>query len=71
MESGREKTFRILTWNVNGIRNPFGYHPWRENKTYKVIRFFFIIYLFILFFFFKKILKVLLQSKNSKLTQYE
>ncbi|KAF2205110.1 DNase I-like protein [Delitschia confertaspora ATCC 74209] len=25
---------RITTWNVNGIRNPFGYQPWRENKTF-------------------------------------
>ncbi|KFX95738.1 hypothetical protein O988_05664 [Pseudogymnoascus sp. VKM F-3808] len=25
---------RITTWNVNGIRNPFGYQPWREKKTF-------------------------------------
>ncbi|KAF2132263.1 DNase I-like protein [Dothidotthia symphoricarpi CBS 119687] len=25
---------RITTWNVNGIRNPFGYQPWRENRTF-------------------------------------
>ncbi|KAF2477310.1 DNase I-like protein [Lindgomyces ingoldianus] len=25
---------RITTWNVNGIRNPFGYHPWRGNRTF-------------------------------------
>ncbi|KAI5812656.1 Endonuclease/exonuclease/phosphatase [Pyronema omphalodes] len=24
---------RITTWNVNGIRNPFGYHPWSSQKT--------------------------------------
>ncbi|KAH8171594.1 endonuclease/Exonuclease/phosphatase family protein [Sarocladium implicatum] len=26
---------RITTWNVNGIRNPFGYQPWRENRTFQ------------------------------------
>jgi AP endonuclease-2 len=25
---------RITTWNVNGIRNPFGYEPWRRNRTF-------------------------------------
>ncbi|KAI0805114.1 DNA lyase [Xylaria sp. FL0064] len=25
---------RITSWNVNGIRNPFGYQPWREKKTF-------------------------------------
>ena len=25
---------RITTWNVNGIRNPFGYHPWSEKRTF-------------------------------------
>lgn len=25
---------RITTWNVNGIRNPFGYQPWRETHTF-------------------------------------
>ncbi|KAB5547057.1 Endonuclease/exonuclease/phosphatase [Coniochaeta sp. 2T2.1] len=25
---------RITTWNVNGIRNPFGYEPWREKRTF-------------------------------------
>ncbi|KAK4168583.1 Endonuclease/exonuclease/phosphatase [Cladorrhinum sp. PSN259] len=29
--------FRITTWNVNGIRNPFGYQPWRENRTFQVM----------------------------------
>ena len=22
--------------SVNGIRNPFGYQPWRENRTFQV-----------------------------------
>lgn len=26
---------RITTWNVNGIRNPFGYQPWREKRTFE------------------------------------
>ncbi|KAK0390723.1 hypothetical protein NLU13_0226 [Sarocladium strictum] len=26
---------RITTWNVNGIRNPFGYQPWRESRTFQ------------------------------------
>ncbi|KAL1866071.1 hypothetical protein VTK73DRAFT_4922 [Phialemonium thermophilum] len=26
---------RITTWNVNGIRNPFGYQPWRDNRTFQ------------------------------------
>ncbi|KAJ4373877.1 Class II abasic (AP) endonuclease [Neocucurbitaria cava] len=25
---------RITTWNVNGIRNPFGYKPWSANRTF-------------------------------------
>jgi hypothetical protein len=25
---------RITTWNVNGIRNPFGYKPWSEKRTF-------------------------------------
>ncbi|KAF1958729.1 DNase I-like protein [Byssothecium circinans] len=25
---------RITTWNVNGIRNPFSYQPWREKRTF-------------------------------------
>jgi AP endonuclease 2 len=25
---------RITTWNVNGIRNPFGYQPWRDNRSF-------------------------------------
>ncbi|KAJ5624613.1 hypothetical protein N7510_000922 [Penicillium lagena] len=26
--------FRITTWNVNGIRNPFSYEPWRGTRTF-------------------------------------
>jgi AP endonuclease-2 len=26
---------RITTWNVNGIRNPFGYQPWRDKRTFQ------------------------------------
>ncbi|KKA27291.1 hypothetical protein TD95_003138 [Thielaviopsis punctulata] len=26
--------FRITTWNVNGIRNPFSYQPWSQNRAY-------------------------------------
>ncbi|KAL1968022.1 hypothetical protein VTN77DRAFT_2151 [Rasamsonia byssochlamydoides] len=29
--------FRITTWNVNGIRNPFGYQPWREKRTFNAM----------------------------------
>ncbi|KAL7963127.1 Endonuclease/exonuclease/phosphatase [Trichoderma compactum] len=29
--------FRITTWNVNGIRNPFGYQPWRERRTFQAM----------------------------------
>lgn len=25
---------RIVTWNVNGIRNPFAYQPWRDKRTF-------------------------------------
>ncbi|KAF2643446.1 DNase I-like protein [Massarina eburnea CBS 473.64] len=25
---------RITTWNVNGIRNPFSYHPWRDKRSF-------------------------------------
>ncbi|OIW30586.1 DNase I-like protein [Coniochaeta ligniaria NRRL 30616] len=28
---------RITTWNVNGIRNPFGYEPWREKRTFEAM----------------------------------
>ncbi|KAF1966917.1 DNase I-like protein [Bimuria novae-zelandiae CBS 107.79] len=28
---------RITTWNVNGIRNPFGYQPWREKRTFNAM----------------------------------
>lgn len=26
-------TIRIVTWNVNGIRNPFKYAPWNDKRT--------------------------------------
>ncbi|ERF75011.1 hypothetical protein EPUS_08056 [Endocarpon pusillum Z07020] len=28
---------RITTWNVNGIRNPFGYEPWRNKRTFEAM----------------------------------
>ncbi|KAJ2975554.1 hypothetical protein NUW58_g8318 [Xylaria curta] len=28
---------RITTWNVNGIRNPFSYQPWRDKKTFEAM----------------------------------
>lgn len=28
---------RITTWNVNGIRNPFGYQPWRRGRTFEAM----------------------------------
>jgi AP endonuclease-2 len=28
---------RITTWNVNGIRNPFGYAPWRDKRTFSAM----------------------------------
>ncbi|OLL23866.1 DNA-(apurinic or apyrimidinic site) lyase 2 [Neolecta irregularis DAH-3] len=28
---------RIVTWNVNGIRNPFSYSPWSTSRSYKTI----------------------------------
>lgn len=28
---------RITTWNVNGIRNPFGYKPWSTNRTFNAM----------------------------------
>jgi len=27
-------SLRICSWNVNGIKNPFGYKPWSEKKSY-------------------------------------
>ena len=30
-----EMGLRITTWNVNGIRNPFGYQPWRDKRTFE------------------------------------
>lgn len=32
-----EMPLRITSWNVNGIRNPFGYEPWRANRTYQAM----------------------------------
>jgi len=29
--------FRITTWNVNGIRNPFAYPPWRDQRTFQAM----------------------------------
>lgn len=29
--------FRITSWNVNGIRNPFGYQPWRDKRTFEAM----------------------------------
>ncbi|KAL3420176.1 DNA-(apurinic or apyrimidinic site) lyase 2 [Phlyctema vagabunda] len=28
---------RITTWNVNGIRNPFSYQPWREKRSFEAM----------------------------------
>lgn len=28
---------RLTTWNVNGIRNPFGYSPWRGLATFQAM----------------------------------
>ncbi|UQC89206.1 DNA lyase [Colletotrichum lupini] len=28
---------RIVTWNVNGIRNPFGYQPWSTQRTFQAM----------------------------------
>ncbi|KAF2265308.1 DNase I-like protein [Lojkania enalia] len=28
---------RITSWNVNGIRNPFGYQPWRESRSFNAM----------------------------------
>ncbi|KAI0476206.1 DNase I-like protein [Xylariaceae sp. FL0804] len=28
---------RITSWNVNGIRNPFSYHPWSEKRTFNAM----------------------------------
>ncbi|KAF4548529.1 DNA-(apurinic or apyrimidinic site) lyase 2-like protein [Elsinoe fawcettii] len=28
---------RLTTWNVNGIRNPFGYAPWNTNRTFSAM----------------------------------
>lgn len=28
---------RITTWNVNGIKNPFGYAPWNRKRTFEAM----------------------------------
>ncbi|KAI1501639.1 DNase I-like protein, partial [Biscogniauxia marginata] len=28
---------RITSWNVNGIRNPFSYQPWREKRAFEAM----------------------------------
>lgn len=28
---------RLTTWNVNGIRNPFGYQPWRDKRSFEAM----------------------------------
>ncbi|KAB8356483.1 hypothetical protein FH972_024066 [Carpinus fangiana] len=28
---------RITTWNVNGIRNPFAYQPWRQHRSFEAM----------------------------------
>nr|WRY74169.1 DNA lyase [Diaporthe caulivora] len=28
---------RITTWNVNGIRNPFGYAPWNQKRSFQAM----------------------------------
>ncbi|EPY49305.1 AP-endonuclease Apn2 [Schizosaccharomyces cryophilus OY26] len=28
---------RIVSWNVNGIQNPFNYYPWNNKKSYKEV----------------------------------
>ena len=33
-EERNQGGIRITTWNVNGIRNPFGYQPWRDHRTF-------------------------------------
>ncbi|RDL31516.1 uncharacterized protein BP5553_09725 [Venustampulla echinocandica] len=30
----KHRGLRVTTWNVNGIRNPFGYQPWRQERTF-------------------------------------
>ncbi|QUC19880.1 uncharacterized protein UV8b_04121 [Ustilaginoidea virens] len=29
--------FRVTTWNVNGIRNPFAYQPWVEQRSFQAM----------------------------------
>ena len=28
---------RITSWNVNGIRNPFSYQPWRDSHSFNAM----------------------------------
>ncbi|KAF3768415.1 hypothetical protein M406DRAFT_107430, partial [Cryphonectria parasitica EP155] len=28
---------RVTTWNVNGIRNPFGYAPWNQKRSFQAM----------------------------------
>ncbi|KAK2629653.1 hypothetical protein QTJ16_000473 [Diplocarpon rosae] len=37
MENTGKRGLRITTWNVNGIRNPFGYQPWRQERTFSAM----------------------------------
>ncbi|PBP17120.1 DNA lyase [Diplocarpon rosae] len=37
MENRGKRGLRITTWNVNGIRNPFGYQPWRQERTFSAM----------------------------------
>ncbi|RMZ72907.1 hypothetical protein GMOD_00009686 [Pyrenophora seminiperda CCB06] len=34
---GNPVMVRITTWNVNGIRNPFGYKPWSTTRTFNAM----------------------------------
>ncbi|KAI9641072.1 Class II abasic (AP) endonuclease [Ciborinia camelliae] len=36
-ENDSSRGLRITSWNVNGIRNPFGYQPWREKRTFSAM----------------------------------
>lgn len=35
--SSTQAMVRITTWNVNGIRNPFGYQPWRATRSFSTM----------------------------------
>ncbi|CZS98199.1 related to APN2-AP endonuclease, exonuclease III homolog [Rhynchosporium agropyri] len=36
-QDNQKRELRITTWNVNGIRNPFGYQPWRQERTFSAM----------------------------------